>query len=443
LDKRTGALKLVGMNAGGELTRDGGLRWAHVLASQPDHAAFGRTLSELLARCESSVQAAEYVSSACAALEWHRGALLEYRRQTAVGHDAIALRLRQEASRIGMENAQDLLGEVAGAATLLASLDECIGRQTAFVEIARTLRQGLAEIASRPPNASPELWPSFCRLFGEMMTEGTAACSGAKAAVEAARIAKPTEAVAVLDRHLEATVKAYVTVNAVALAPTWVDVPLVTAPRPRSRSPRARRVAATGPPPAEPAPEPPSRPEFGPYLTSREAAIYLGFKSTSAIRKAVFDGRLHPIGRRGGRGTHLFTIAELDRFARGDPPATVGSDRPGAPKGDAHGQRNEVDQALEVLGGANAPPGRVEAAGRRASGPSARGGPHYGPDAGDKEGHAERGRTDRLHLVERRTRTHPVGRQLGAASEDALRRIRSVTVRKKGHREGHQKRSKP
>ena len=50
-----------------------------------------------------------------------------------------------------------------------------------------------------------------------------------------------------------------------------------------------------------------------PYLTTREAAQYLGYRSTSAIREAVRRGRLEPVG---WRGTHLFTRQILDDYVR-------------------------------------------------------------------------------------------------------------------------------
>ena len=42
------------------------------------------------------------------------------------------------------------------------------------------------------------------------------------------------------------------------------------------------------------------------YLPTATAARYLGFRSSSAIRKAVMDGRLRAVGRRGGVGTAAF-----------------------------------------------------------------------------------------------------------------------------------------
>jgi len=50
-----------------------------------------------------------------------------------------------------------------------------------------------------------------------------------------------------------------------------------------------------------------------PFLTTREAATYLGFRSTSAVRNLVSRSELLPAGA-GGHGVHLFTTAELERF---------------------------------------------------------------------------------------------------------------------------------
>ncbi len=52
---------------------------------------------------------------------------------------------------------------------------------------------------------------------------------------------------------------------------------------------------------------------ISPYLTTREAAQYLGYRSTSAIREAVRRGQLEPAG---WRGTHLFTREILDDYVR-------------------------------------------------------------------------------------------------------------------------------
>ena len=78
------------------------------------------------------------------------------------------------------------------------------------------------------------------------------------------------------------------------------------------------------------------------YITTAQAARHLGFASTSAIRTAVSRNELRPAGR-GGRGSHLFTIDELDRFVRARAARYSGPCRetPG-PKGNGDAnQRNE------------------------------------------------------------------------------------------------------
>lgn len=50
-------------------------------------------------------------------------------------------------------------------------------------------------------------------------------------------------------------------------------------------------------------------------LNTSEAALYLGYKTTSGIRQAVRRGELRPYGR-GARSCLLFLTEELDRFAQ-------------------------------------------------------------------------------------------------------------------------------
>ena len=57
-------------------------------------------------------------------------------------------------------------------------------------------------------------------------------------------------------------------------------------------------------------------PAYPPLLTTRDAAAYLRFKSTSGIRTAVMRGELRPCGA-GPKACHMFTVAELDRFVSG------------------------------------------------------------------------------------------------------------------------------
>lgn len=54
-------------------------------------------------------------------------------------------------------------------------------------------------------------------------------------------------------------------------------------------------------------------PPYPPLLTTRDAADYLRFRSTSGIRTAVMRGELKPCGA-GPKACHMFTVAELDRF---------------------------------------------------------------------------------------------------------------------------------
>lgn len=52
-------------------------------------------------------------------------------------------------------------------------------------------------------------------------------------------------------------------------------------------------------------------------LTTRAAAAYCGYKTPSALRKAYFDGRVMPVGRRGGGGPLMWRRADLDTFLVG------------------------------------------------------------------------------------------------------------------------------
>ncbi len=87
-----------------------------------------------------------------------------------------------------------------------------------------------------------------------------------------------------------------------------------------------------------------------PAMTTAEAARYCGFKSTAAIRKALRDGRLIPIGRRGGTGTYMWSRPALDAFLAGARSGIVPPGRPGANPaqvGGTHG--NEMGQAMGQL----------------------------------------------------------------------------------------------
>src|SRR6185436_20050917 len=85
-------------------------------------------------------------------------------------------------------------------------------------------------------------------------------------------------------------------------------------------------------------------------MTTAQAARYCGFKTTAAIRKALLDGRLVPLGRRGGTGTYMSSRQALDAFRAGGRGGIVSLGRSGAPrtKIGAHHGRNEVDRATAV-----------------------------------------------------------------------------------------------
>lgn len=51
-------------------------------------------------------------------------------------------------------------------------------------------------------------------------------------------------------------------------------------------------------------------------MTTAQAARYCGFKTTAAIRKALLDGRLVPLGRRRGNG-HVHVVAAGARRVSG------------------------------------------------------------------------------------------------------------------------------
>jgi len=55
-------------------------------------------------------------------------------------------------------------------------------------------------------------------------------------------------------------------------------------------------------------------------LTTRAAAAYLGYRSPSSLRKAAFDGKVSPVGRRGGGGPLMWRVSDLDNFLTGRAP---------------------------------------------------------------------------------------------------------------------------
>jgi hypothetical protein len=62
-------------------------------------------------------------------------------------------------------------------------------------------------------------------------------------------------------------------------------------------------------------------------LTTRAAAAYLGYRSPSSLRKAAFDGKVSPVGRRGGGGPLVWRVSDLDEFLIGRAPQSRGTRR--------------------------------------------------------------------------------------------------------------------
>jgi len=68
-----------------------------------------------------------------------------------------------------------------------------------------------------------------------------------------------------------------------------------------------------------------------PYLTTTAAALYCGFKTTGALRKAAREGRIAAAGRRGGSGTWMWRREDLDAFLCGRLSANLSAGRSSAP----------------------------------------------------------------------------------------------------------------
>jgi hypothetical protein len=90
-----------------------------------------------------------------------------------------------------------------------------------------------------------------------------------------------------------------------------------------------------------------------PFLTTREASAYCGFKTAGALRKAKLEGRIAAAGRRGGTGTLMWSRIALDRYLQGHSLATVPGGRARTPP-EANGGTYEeaaVGSEVEQLGG--------------------------------------------------------------------------------------------
>ena len=182
------------------------------------------------------------------------------------------------------------------------------------------------------------------------------------------------------------------------------------------------------------------------YLTTRDAAAYCGFKTTSALRKARLEGRIQPIGRRGGRGTYMWSIDALVRFLRGEPPAILGSERSGAPlHGGADDEEEdgvEVAQGIHGGDGAGAA-GRVAAKGGRTRRTRPRNGSLDGKAARDHQVASDRGRADGAEVDHGRVQPCSRRSHVSRESAAAVLRLRDIALRAQGGDEGDQERTRP
>src|ERR1043166_1748432 len=160
-----------------------------------------------------------------------------------------------------------------------------------------------------------------------------------------------------------------------------------------------------------------ARPSLPTLLTTAEAAAYLRFRSSSGIRTAVMRGELHPVGA-GAKRSHLFTVAELDRFVSARA-ARYPRGRLGTP-GDRM-ERSCERQGTDTLSGRVLPrPGDV-------LDPCEGGRPAHGQEQGDRSG-SRRG--DRPRGRAEAPRPHRRGQADGSASpEGAGWGIRAIVDR--------------
>ncbi|MBK7581073.1 MAG: helix-turn-helix domain-containing protein [Myxococcales bacterium] len=171
-----------------------------------------------------------------------------------------------------------------------------------------------------------------------------------------------------------------------------------------------------------------------PYLTTAEAARYLGYRDGSALRKAKLEGRIQPVGRRGGGGTLMWSRSDLDAFLRGEAPRTLDPERPGAPPQGATDGQSEMEEAVEQL----ARPAAVLAGGLSEEGGRIPRSPEIPrPADGEKErssidAAAGDGGARRREAALGGGRTR-LGRDRAESSDAALLRLRRVLARAKDH----------
>jgi hypothetical protein len=108
-------------------------------------------------------------------------------------------------------------------------------------------------------------------------------------------------------------------------------------------------------------------------MSTKVAASYCGYKTASALRKAHLDGKVFPVGRRGGVGSLTWSRADLDGFLQLEPRASEG-DRQRAPRVDAPEAHDSTsgDPASSPRGAAAQPSAEIEDRRSRGSRPQRR-----------------------------------------------------------------------
>ena len=176
-----------------------------------------------------------------------------------------------------------------------------------------------------------------------------------------------------------------------------------------------------------------------PYLPTTAAAAYCGFKTSGALRKAHLEGKIRPSGRRGGTGTWMWAVEDLDRFILGLPPRdSVSAGRPGTPSsygGDQHGSEEEgtqVGEAMEIMDcGQTLETGGLAEKGRWIPNPGSGSRSQDWKDERSQEDLAQRGRSRRVSQSRRGTGKGQA-RRVDADRNDALRRLRGIVAGPEG-----------
>jgi hypothetical protein len=65
------------------------------------------------------------------------------------------------------------------------------------------------------------------------------------------------------------------------------------------------------------------------FLPTNLAAKYCGYKSAGGLRKAYYEGKVFPVGRRGGQRTWMWSVKALDAFCKGEQPSVTSVEQSG------------------------------------------------------------------------------------------------------------------